>query len=238
MLRSVRCGSGGGSARWTWPKISGVSPSIVSRIERGKIGDIRSDVLRTVAASLEMELDLLPRWRGADLDRLLNAGHAAMHESLARFFAELEGWQAIPEVSFSIYGERGVIDILAWHAASRTVLVIELKTELVDPQDLVSTMDRRVRLARRIAGERAWDASTVASWVVLAESRTNRRRVERQKAMLRAAFPADGRAIRAWLSQPVGSISALSFWTDPLGVTATPVACQPKRIRPRRAAAA
>lgn len=36
----------------------------------------------------------------------------------------------MPEVSFSIYGQRGVIDILAWHAATRSLLVIELKTEM------------------------------------------------------------------------------------------------------------
>ena len=42
-----------------------------------------------------------------------------------------------PEVSFSIYGERGVIDILAWHPGRRALLIIELKTDIVDVNELV-----------------------------------------------------------------------------------------------------
>jgi len=45
-------------------------------------------------------------------------------------------WQVFPEVSFSIWGERGVIDLLAWHPGRRALLVIELKTELVDVGEL------------------------------------------------------------------------------------------------------
>ncbi len=48
------------------------------------------------------------------------------------------------------------IDILAWHAASRSLLVIELKTELVDVQETVGTLDRKRRLAAQVAAERGW----------------------------------------------------------------------------------
>ena len=68
-----------------------------------------------------------------------------MHEALARFLLGFPEWIARPEVSFSIYGERGVIDLLAWHAATRSLLVVELKTELIDLQDLVSVLDRKRR---------------------------------------------------------------------------------------------
>ena len=37
------------------------------------------------------------------------------------------GWQTRSEVSYSVYGERGSIDVLAWHAPSRTLLVVEVK---------------------------------------------------------------------------------------------------------------
>ena len=39
----------------------------------------------------------------------------------------------VPEVSFSIYGERGVIDMLLWHPARRALLVVELKTGVARP---------------------------------------------------------------------------------------------------------
>ena len=82
-----------------------------------------------------------------------------------------------PEVSFSIYGERGVIDILAWHPGRRALLIIELKTDIVDVNDLAGSADRRRRLAPKIVAERGWDPVTVSVWVIVAPGRTNRRRV-------------------------------------------------------------
>ena len=123
---------------------------------------------------------------------------------MARFFATMPGWTIVPEVSFSIYGERGVIDILAWHAATRCLLVIELKTLIVDVQALVGDVDRKRRLARRIARERGWDAASVSSWVIVVRDATNERRVAAHRTMLRAALPTDGRAMRGWLLSPEG----------------------------------
>jgi hypothetical protein len=89
------------------------------------------------------------------------------------------GWQVWPEVSFSIFGERGVIDILAWHAATRTLLIIEIKTLLVDFGDLLATMDRRLRLAWRIAADRGLAPLFVGGWVAVRDTATNRRRRSR-----------------------------------------------------------
>ena len=118
-----------------------------------------------------------------------------------------------PEVSFSIWGERGVIDIFAWHAARRALLVIEVKTEIVDVGEMLGTLDRKRRLAREIAAERGWDPQTVSTWLVVAESRTNERRVADHRSTLRAAYPDDGRQIRSWLAKPDGSISVVSLWS-------------------------
>jgi hypothetical protein len=144
----------------------------------------------------------------------VNARHSALHESIARFFASLPGWVVVPEVSFSVFGERGVIDILAWHAASRSLLVIELKTAIVDVQALVADMDRKRRLASGIARDHGWDAAIVSCWVIVAGERTNQRRIAAHRTMLRAAFPSDGRAMQGWLRRPVTAIRCLSLWTD------------------------
>jgi hypothetical protein len=117
-------------------------------------------------------------------------------------------------VTFSHFGERGVIDILAWHAETRSLLIVELKTELVDPQGLVATMHRRVRLGPKIAAEQGWRPVTISSWVIVRSSRTEKRRLRQHQAILRHAFPADGRSMRRWMPRPQGSIAALSFWTD------------------------
>jgi transcriptional regulator with XRE-family HTH domain len=93
-----------GTSRWT-----------VARLERGRIDELSVARLRGIVEALGARLDLVLRWQGADLDRLLNARHAALHGAVVGLFADLEGWSLTPEVSFSIYGEGGIIDILAWH---------------------------------------------------------------------------------------------------------------------------
>ena len=153
---------------------AGVSRGFISLVERGQWATASMRTLRRVAAALEVSLDVVPRWRGGDAARILNAGHAALHESIARHLDAVGGWEHSPEVSFSIFGERGVIDILAFHRQSASLLVIELKTEVVDVEDLLVTMDRRRRLATAIAAERGWVGTTVSGWVVIAESEMNR----------------------------------------------------------------
>jgi transcriptional regulator with XRE-family HTH domain len=192
---------------------AGLSRGAVSLIERGHLDTLSLRTLRAVAGTLEVRLDLGAQWRGGELGRLLNRRHSALHEAVAARFAELPGWTYRPEVSFSVFGERGIIDSLAWHEASRSVLANELKTEFVDMQELMGSADRRRRLAEGIARELGWVARTVSVWVIVADSRTNRRQAALHLAVLRAAFPTDGRAMVGWLREPVGAVAALSFLT-------------------------
>jgi transcriptional regulator with XRE-family HTH domain len=188
-----------------------VSAASVGRVERGHPETATVRTLLAIAAALDIRLDFEPRWRGGELGRLLNAAHSAMHEQVASRLARLPEWTAQPEVSFSIYGERGVVDLLAFHRPTRALLVIELKSELADVQAIIGTVDRYLRLARRIAAEREWRATSVSGWVVLRDTMTNRRRVAAHATVLRAAFPMDGPAVRQWLREPLGTVRALSF---------------------------
>jgi hypothetical protein len=183
-------------------------------VERGLARELRVDLVLRMVEALGGRLVLQLQWQGGDLDRLVNARHSAMHESVARSFNDLAGWVLAPEVSFSIRGERGVIDILAWHAVSRTLLVIELKTEVVDVNELMGTLDRKRRLASEIARERGWEPRTVSTWLIVADGSTNRRRVAAHATTLRAALPSDGRSIAGWLRDPTLPIACLSFWSD------------------------
>jgi hypothetical protein len=166
---------------------------------------------------------------------MLNAGHAAMHDAAAAAFARTS-WTLAPETTFSIYGERGAIDILAHHAATGALLVVELKTDLVDVNGLLAAVDRYRRLAPRIAGDRGWAVASVSSWVVLRESPANRRRVAAHASVLRAAFPDDGRRMRAWLARPADEVRALSFLSVSHGVNAMSGSAGVQRVRHARAA--
>lgn len=210
---------------------AGVSEASVSRLERGKASELHLGAILRIVDALGGHLDVIVRWQGAEVDRLINARHGTLHEQVARFFGTLDGWQLAPEVSFSIRGERGVIDILAWHAASRTLLVIELKTEIVDVNELMGTLDRKRRLAPVIARDRGWIPASVAVWLIVASSKTNRRRVQRHGSALRNALPWDGRTVRTWLRKPSGPMACLSFWTYPSSSTAKSDVATVKRVR-------
>lgn len=77
---------------------SGVSRQVVSRIECGRLDDVSVSALRKVADKLQIRLDTTARWRGGELDRLLNRRHAALHEAALGMFARLPGWQVVSEL--------------------------------------------------------------------------------------------------------------------------------------------
>jgi hypothetical protein len=161
---------------------------------------------------------------------MVNARHSALHEAVARALAaEHPIWLVASEVSFNIWGERGVIDLLLWHPGRRALLIIELKTEIVDPGELLATMDRRRRLAWEIAAKRGWRPLTVSAWIIVARSRTNERRLADFGAMLRSNYPADGRRMHAWLRDPVAAVAGLSTWWDRTDAPVAPT----RRVRRR-----
>ena len=209
---------------------SGVSSTMVARIERGAVAAIPLGKVRRVAEALGARFDTVVRWQGADLGRLLDARHAAMHETMAKLLGGLDGWVFEPEVSFSIYGERGIIDILAWHPGRRMLLVIELKTEIVEVSGLLGTMDQRRRLAGEIGARFGWKPLAVSTWVIVADSRTNRRAVSAHANVLRAKIPVDGRGIRGWLRDPASRVDALSFLPYRHGVTVRRPSAPVKRV--------
>jgi transcriptional regulator with XRE-family HTH domain len=210
VLRAVRIKRG-----WRQADVASrarVSDATVSRFERGHLESLSA--LRRVATALDVRMDLVPRWRGGDLDRMLNAGHAALHEHVSRWFAlRHRAWQVQHEVSFSIWGERGVIDVLAWQERAAALLVIELKTAVVDVNELLGTLDRKRRLAPRIARERGREPAAIGVALVILDTSTNRRRVAAHAAVLRSTLANTPRELRAWLQRPRGSCAAIVFVT-------------------------
>ena len=188
-----------------------VSHQTISRIERGQLDTLSLRVLRAVARALEVRVEVAPWSRRGDLFRFATADHAQLVEKV---IIELRkcGWETRAEVSFSRYGERGFIDVLAWHAPSRTVLVVEVKTEIVDVGEVVGVFDRKVRLAPAIARDLGWIPGHVSCALIVQDGKTNRRRVTGHLATFRSSLPADGRTLRGHLRCPVDAVAALAFW--------------------------
>ncbi len=188
-----------------------ISDSQVSRIEHGRVGRIPFATLQQYGQALGADVELNVRWRGEGVDRLVDEAHArivGVVVALLRGF----GWEVAVEVSFAIAGERGSIDVFAWHPLIQVVIVVEVKSAIGDSQATLHVLDRKTRLAPQIAQERGWACHGVARLLVLGETRTARRQVARHASVFAAAFPLRGRAVARWLREPTrAGIGGLMF---------------------------
>jgi hypothetical protein len=147
-------------------------------------------------------LDIELRVPGGDAARLLDADHARVQSAWAAVLRE-NGWQVDVEVTFNHYGERGSIDLLAWHRDECILLVCEVKTTIVDAQALLAGIDRKVRVASVLARERGWRPSAVVPALIIREGSTARRRLADHAALF-ARYAVTGRAAMAWVRNPAG----------------------------------
>jgi len=177
----------------------------VSLMEAGQFEHMPVRQIRQVARALGAELVTTVRWRGGDLDRLLDEGHAALAGVVTKWL-ERRGWAVRPEVTFSVFGERGSIDLMAWHEATRTLIVVELKTELTSLEETLRRHDAKARLAPAIATQRlGWRPDGLARLLVLPNAPTARRRVSRHEPVLARAYPLRAADVRDWVRSPRGA---------------------------------
>jgi transcriptional regulator with XRE-family HTH domain len=212
-------------------KRAGVSATVVSRIEHGRLAELSLEAVERAAAALDVQLSIIARWRGGDLDRMLNSRHAALAERAIAWIRGLGPWVTRPEVSFAFGGERGIVDIVAWWPDRRALLIIELKTDIVDVGELLGTLGKKRRLAARIAADLGWVPDVIGTCLLIDEGRTNRRRVAAHALTFRASLPDDGRRVRAWLQDPQGPLAALAFLPDPQSTNVRHSPATVRRVR-------
>jgi hypothetical protein len=113
------------------------------------------------------------------------------------------GWNVVVEASFSIFGERGSIDVFAWHPAG-ALLVVEVKASVGEANQTLIGIDRKVRLAPAIAKDRRWPLGPVGAILIIAATTTSRRRIARHEATFRASLPSNSAECRRWVASPTG----------------------------------
>jgi len=193
---------------------AGVSQSTVSRIECGRLGNLPLELIVAVARALQVDLQLVIRWRGPELDRLLDARHARLVGLVAEALLA-RGWEVELEYSFNHYGDRGSVDVVAWQQDRAAILLVEVKTRLVDIQDLLSSMHKK----RRVVPE-TWRAQHgmrprhVGSVLVLPDATVHRSAVARQSAIFDLDLPERTSAVGNWLARPESDLHAIWFVRD------------------------
>lgn len=189
---------------------AGVGRAVVSDLEAGRLELLRVGAIRSVVGAFGVSFDAGIRGLGADADRVLDQRHAVLMGACAGWLESLQ-WRTQAEVTYSQWGERGSIDLLAWHEPSGYLLVVEIKTELASVEETLRKHDEKVRLAPSVASQLGWTATKVGRLLVFPEDRTQRRRIEAHASIMDRSYPMRGPAVRVWCKVPSGPCAGLLF---------------------------
>lgn len=186
---------------------SGLSRASIASHELGTIEGATVRALRQHAEAVGLTLEITLRGQTGEIVK--DEEHAMLTQWVKRQLDPM-GWTTDAEASYSVYGERGRIDLLGWHADRRIVLIDEQKTDLPDVQDVLGSLDVKERLARRIAAERGWHADSVAVLLVVTRTSRNLRTVRRFEALF-SRYNLRGAEAARWLRDPHGPARLLLF---------------------------
>lgn len=194
--------------------IGGRSREFVLRLESGGAGALRLDDIRDHFEALGARVRVSAWWNEAALDRLLDARHAELVETTIGILRS-HGWRTEAEVTFSEFGERGSIDVMAGHECSRSIFIGEVKTAWGSIEETNRRLDAKARLGPALALQRfGWRPAAVARVLVMPEDRTLRRTAARHAQTMASVNPARGREVRAWLRSPALNLRALWFLSE------------------------
>jgi transcriptional regulator with XRE-family HTH domain len=212
---------------------AGIDQTTQSLIERGEVQGLTLRRLRRSAEALGLSLGIEIRGP-AGVVSLADAGHARLVEIVVAVLRR-NGWSPLVEYTFNHFGERGSVDIAAWHPIRGPLLVIEVKTRLLDVQELLATFDRKCRIVPPLLRrERAWHPATVGRLLVVGEGTSQRRVVRAHAHTFDAALPDAARRVRSWLRDPVRALAGIWFVPYTSGGRARPTAPSLHRVRKPR----
>ena len=204
---------------------SGLSRQAISRIERGEaLGSVPLGAIARLTEALDASVDVTVKWRGEELDRLIDSAHADLVQACVQLF-DSRRWLTRVEVSFNHYGDRGRADVVALHPATRTLAVAEVKSALGDMQDTLGRLDVKARLGAVLAESVGWDRPRrVVPVLVIGNSRSARRIISARDELFQR-FNVRGRQAIAWLRDPRASSPTGLLWfakvpdSHPTGIT-------------------
>jgi transcriptional regulator with XRE-family HTH domain len=186
---------------------SGVSQSLVARLEHALMPDVPIATVVRVLTPLDVEVDLrLLGPRPAEVPQRDRA-HSRCVAYVARRL-ERAGYLVATEVEVGNGRWLGFVDVLAFVPRSLVLLVIEVKTEIID----VGAIDRQLgsyeRAAWGAAQARGWRPRALISALLVLATQENDRRLAENRAHFDRAFPLRARSL-------VGLVERLA--TEPFG---------------------
>lgn len=193
--------------RWSQSELAdrlNSTQSQISRLESGARlhidGQLASRALKLLGIRAEFDAQTLGMAGRREQRDLV---HATCSAYVVRRLAA-EGWETRLEVEIGTGRGRGWIDVLAFRPADRSLLVGEIKTEVLDVGAIQRTVAWYEREAWRAAKQLGWSPlRTTAALLVLA-TLENDARVSVNRAAIKASFPTTGRQLQQWVTS-IGS---------------------------------
>jgi transcriptional regulator with XRE-family HTH domain len=190
---------------------SGIDQTSQSRLEGGRLGGFTLRTLRAAVAPLGLEVRLQAMGVPYSLREPRDAVHARLVEIVATLFRRA-GWLVLPEYTFNHFGERGAADLVAWHPDRGALLIVEVKSRIIDIQELLSAFNRKLRIVpMTVRATHGWNPIAVGHVLVVAEGTSQRRMIRAHSTTFASVLPASGRAVRAWLNSPSGHLAGVWF---------------------------
>ena len=169
-----------------------VSQSLVSAIETGRATNVTVETLGRLleAMGARLVIDAVPPFLG-DRERQRDPAHIQCTNHVVRRL-ERAGWATATEVEIGGDRSRGWIDVLAYQRATKTLLVIEIKTEIVDLGAIERALGWYEREAWSAARRLGWRPGNVVGCLILLATEANDERLRDNREWFSRGF-----AIRA-----------------------------------------
>ena len=181
---------------------AGLSQSFVSRFERGVTEAVTASAIERMFRALGITAELRAELPVVSGERpQADAVHAWICGYVGRRLSSL-GWDVRHEVEVGAGRFRGWIDVLAYRAADRSLLINECKTDILDIgaiQRATSWYEREAWSAARRLG---WRPVGTVTALLLLDSAQVEARLRANRLLLAASFPGRAAQISPWIEQP------------------------------------
>jgi transcriptional regulator with XRE-family HTH domain len=205
---------------WTQAELGrrvGQTQGWVSRVEHGRIEDLTFASAQRLLAAMGARLVVTVEapYLG-DRVRQRDPAHSRMASYVSRRLVR-QGWQVATEVEVGGDRSRGWIDILAYHAATGMLLVIELKTEIHDLGAIQRSLGWYEREAWKAAQRFGWTPNRAMGCLLLLASDANDERATANRGVFDDAFAGRARGLGSVVDGevPVGVSTRFVAMIDP-----------------------
>jgi transcriptional regulator with XRE-family HTH domain len=223
-VRAVRTALG--LSQCTFADRIGRSQVYVSLVERARVPGLSiaeaDSICQALGATLVLGIEAPVLAAGS---RQRDAAHAQCEAYVTRRLTR-DGWIVRREVQIGNPARPGWVDVLAFHPETRVLLVIEVKTELIDFGGLERQLGWYSREARDAGKALGWEPVAVATAALVLATAVNDDRIRQNALGIRQAFPRrwgdlmdivhGGEPMRGWGLALIDPRSRVRNWCRPI----------------------